>query len=82
VNIEEITALKELMEVTPLELTKKQAEINGAFDTIGILENFQFKFSAEDITRQWQVYGGPSEILALVDSTREAMEKEENKFRD
>jgi len=46
-----------------------------------IAEEFQKKFTEEDIKKKWKVYGGPRKVLELVDSVKEKLESEKLKFR-
>ena len=31
-----------------------------------ILEEFNFKFAEEDITRKWRVFGGPKDVINMI----------------
>lgn len=64
----------------PQELEKMKEDIDKSCELYDLLEPFKVRFQPEDIQRRWQVYGGPKEILELVDVRSQALEKEKSIF--
>jgi len=46
------------------------------------LEEFNFKFSKDDMNRRWQVFGNTKEVTELMDVRKNALEKDKVKFLD
>jgi dynein heavy chain len=63
-NIEELSAIKEIMNGLPMEMEKKQVDIKKCMDIYGILDNFHHKFADEEsYDKMWRVYGAPVETI-------------------
>ena len=68
------------MNMVPSEFEKIGKEIDKSTDLYNIMEQFKYKFSEEDIRRRWLVYGGPNEVLKLIDTQKNQLENEKIKF--
>lgn len=79
-DIERLTDVKQYMANLPLELDKMREDIDKSSELYDLLEPFKVKFNPEDIQRRWQVYGGPKEILELVESRSSALDKDKINF--
>jgi dynein heavy chain, axonemal len=49
-------------------------------EIFGILEEFNYRFSSEDMNRRWTIFGGPKETMELVEQRKNVLEKEKVKF--
>lgn len=56
-------------------MEKMKIEMNKCFGIFTILEQFNYKFSKEDIDRRWNVFGSPSEVLDLIDKRVKELDK-------
>lgn len=50
--------------------------MNQCFDIYKILENFSFRFSKDDMDKRWNIFGGPAEILNLIENRKKELEKD------
>jgi len=64
----------------PIELEKIKEDIDKSSELYDLLEPFKVKFNPEDIQRRWQVFGGPKEIMELVDARNNALDKDKVQF--
>ena len=74
--------IKEKMENLPNELVKVRQEINETVDIYRILEEFNHKFTKEDLNKKWMIFGGPKEVLELMDTRQNSLEKDKVRFLD
>lgn len=49
-------------------------------DIYKILEEFNYKFSKEEMNKRWQVFGNTKEVTELMDVRKNALEKDKVKF--
>ena len=61
-NIEKLVELKEYIANLPFELDKLKTEMGKVFDIFKTMEDFNYKFSNEDMNKKWNVFGGSKEI--------------------
>lgn len=80
-DIESLTTLKRFIADIPGELEKIQFEIQNCLDIYGNLEEFQYRFPTDDLNRRWQVFGGPKDILEMIESRKAVLDKEKEKFQ-
>jgi len=57
-------------------------EITDTIDIYEILEEFDYKFSAEDMNKRWVIFGGPRDVLELMNTRKKTLEKDQTKFMD
>lgn len=81
-NIEKLTDLKEYMKNMPSELEKIKIEMNKCFDIYKILEDFNWRFTTDEMNKRWHVYGGPKDILALIGERNKKVEKDSKRFQE
>lgn len=81
-DIEALTELKEYMQNLPNELLKIDGDQKSSLEIYKILEEFNFKFSKEDMNKRWQVFGNTKEVTELMDVRKNALEKDKVKFLD
>ena len=81
-DIDELTALMELMAQVPTEIEKKMIEIDEYLSKYRILEKFNYKFSTDDMERRWAVYGSPKKIMELIDLKQDDLEKNKAVFKE
>lgn len=63
-NIEELSAIKEIMNGLPAEMEKKQVDIKKCMDIYATLDKFHHMFAdEEDYDKMWRVYGAPIETI-------------------
>lgn len=79
-NIEELTELNEFIAQLPQRLEKSKEDINQSMEVYQIMEEFQYKFSVDDINRKWQVYSYPSDIYELIEARKVLLKKEKTRF--
>ena len=70
------------MQVVPLECEKLKRNIQNNMETFKILDEFMYKFTEEDVKKKWSVFGGPKDIVEIMDTQKGVLEKEKLKFRD
>ena len=80
-DIESLTNLKRFIQEVPNEVEKIQLDIQACLEIYQVLEDFQFRVSSDDLSKKWQVFGGPKEILDLVDTRKAVLDKERDKFQ-
>ena len=68
------------MQNLPNELLRIDTEQKSSLEIYKILEEFNFKFSKEDMNRRWQVFGNAKEVIELMDVRKNALEKDKVKF--
>lgn len=54
--------------------------MKGSLDIYKILEEFNYKFSKEEMNKRWQVFGNTKEVTELMDVRKNALEKDKVKF--
>jgi len=81
-NIEELTEIKEYMLGLPNELEKIKIDMNKCFDIYKMLEDFNWRFSNDEMNRKWNVFAGPRDVMKLVDERTSALDKLKAKFQD
>lgn len=81
-NIEKLTEVKEYMENMPSELEKMKVEMNKCFDIYKILEDFNWRFTNDEMNKRWNVFGAPKEISELIAERQKKLEKDSKKFQD
>ena len=81
-DIEGLTRLKEFIANVPNELEKIKVDINNCLDIYSMLDDFQYRFSAEDMNKKWRIVGGPKDTVELVDLRKVSLEKEKTKFQE
>lgn len=80
-SIEELSAIKEIMQGLPSEMEKKQVDIKKCMDIYATLDNFHHKFAdGEDYDKMWRVYGAPRETKERIEKQQGFLEKEKEKF--
>jgi len=81
-DIEKLTEIKEYMAGIPKDLEGIRLEIGECLEIYGILEEFNYKFSIEDLNKKWLIYGGPKDTLELIEQTKILLEKNVNQFNE
>ena len=81
-DIESLTNLKKYIQDVPNELEKVQTEIQNCLDIFTLLEDFQYRFPTDDLSKRWHVFGGPKDILELVENRKAVLDKEREKFQN
>lgn len=81
-NIEELTEIREYMQGLPAELEKIKLDMKKCFDIYIMLEDFNWRFSQDDMNRRWNVFAGPRDVMKLVDDRTNALEKLKAKFQE
>lgn len=61
-DIEKLVELKEYIANLPIELEKLKTDMNKVFDIYKIMEDFNYKFSTEEMNKRWNVFAGPRDI--------------------
>jgi dynein heavy chain len=56
--------------------------MNKCFDIYTILEEFNWRFTTDEMNRRWQVFGGPKEITQAIDERIKKLEKDSKSFLD
>ena len=79
-DIESLTNLKRFIQDVPGELEKIQLEISSCVEIYMMLEDFHYRFSTDDMNKRWHVFGGPKEIVELIDSRKAFLEREKEKL--
>lgn len=68
------------MKNMPTEIEKIKIEMNKCFDIYKILEDFNWRFTNDEMNRRWLVYGGPKDILSLIGERLKKLDKDSKKF--
>jgi dynein heavy chain len=66
----------------PLELEKHKIDMNKCFDIYKMLEEFNYRFTQDDLSKRWNVFAGPRDVMKLVDDRTNALEKLKAKFQE
>lgn len=69
-DIEKLTQLKEYMMNMPQSLEMMKLSMNSCFDIYKMLEGFNYRFSKEEMSRRWNIFAAPREILQQIDSRK------------
>ena len=62
-DIEKLTQLKEYMVNMPQSLEVMKIQMNSCFDIYKMLEGFNYRFSKDEMSRRWNIFAAPREIL-------------------
>lgn len=65
-----------------MELEKLKTEMNKVFDVYKIMEDFNYKFTPDEMNKRWNVFAGPRDILQLIGEREGKLEKLEAKFAE
>ena len=68
------------MQNLPIEIAKIESEQKSSLEIYKTLEDFNFRFSKDDMNRKWQVFGNTKEVMDLMDLRKNALEKDKVKF--
>ena len=74
-DIEKLTEIKEYMANLPQELDKIKTEINKCLDIYKTLEDYNYRFTTEDMNKRWMIFGGPKDTLELAVKRDKQLEK-------
>jgi dynein heavy chain len=66
----------------PQELEKMREDITDTIDIYEVLEEFDYKFSKEDMNKRWVIFGGPRDALEMMNARKKTLEKDQTKFMD
>ena len=69
-NIEKLTEIMEFMNIVPNDLEKIKQEIEKSMSIYSIMDEFNYCFQEEDIRRKWQVFGGPKDVIKLIEDQK------------
>lgn len=81
-DIEQLTELREYMKNIPIEVEKLKVEQRRSFEIFKILEEFNYRFSKEDMDRKWNTFGAPKDTAELIEKREKELEKEQVKFEE
>ena len=81
-DIEGLTRLKEYISDIPNKIEKIKVDINSCLDIYAMLDEFQYRFAADDLNKKWQIFGGPKDTMELVETRKVSLEKEKTKFHE
>ena len=70
-----MTDLKDYMINMPSEMQKIKIEMNKCFDVYKILEDFNWRFTTEEMTRRWNIFAGPRDVMQLVELREKELDK-------
>lgn len=59
----------------PMEIEKLKVDMDKCFDIYQVLEDFNYKFSTEEMNKRWQIFGSPKEIYALIEERDKQLER-------
>ena len=79
-SIEELTEIKDYMAAVINELDKIKVDINSMMETYEITQTFHYKFSPEEIRKQWVTYQGPKTLFELIEQQTLFLDREKEKF--
>ena len=72
--------LQEYVGNLPIELEKLKSEMNKVFDVYKIMEDFNYKFTPDEMNKRWNVFAGPRDILQLITERESKLDKLKQKF--
>mmetsp|Transcript_23914 Transcript_23914/g.20888 ORF Transcript_23914/g.20888 Transcript_23914/m.20888 type:complete len:103 (+) Transcript_23914:895-1203(+) len=81
-GIEELVELKDFLDVLPGKLVKMSEDIKQVMENYEIMDQFQYKFTEEDLNRKWQVFGGPKDVNDLIENRKSNLVRERDRFYD
>ena len=81
-DIEKLIEIKECIAGIPKELEGIHIEIGECLQIYEILEEFNYKFSIEDLYKKCLIFGGPKNKLELIEQTKVLLDKDRNRFND
>lgn len=81
-DIEKLTEIKDIIQNLPIELEKIKIEINKCLDIYKTLEDYNYRFTAEDMNKRWLIFGGPKETIEIAEKRGKQLEKEKVKFQE
>lgn len=70
------------MNNVPNELEKLKLEMNKGFEIYEVLEEFNWRFSIDDLNRRWNVFAAPRELYKLMEERKKSLEKLQEKFKE
>lgn len=80
-DIEELSAIKDLMSAVPNEIEKLNGKINECMTIYNTLNEFQYTFPEDDdYDKQWKLLGSPQDTLNKIEKHKTVLEKEKDKF--
>lgn len=56
--------------------------MNKVFDVYKIMEDFNYKFTSDEMNKRWNVFAGPRDIMQLISEREGKLEKLEAKFAE
>ena len=66
----------------PVELEAMKVKMNGCFDIFKMLEEFNYKFSKDEMQRRWNIFAAPREIQTMVDLRKGQIDKLKVKYAE
>ncbi|KAL4440889.1 hypothetical protein ABPG74_009302 [Tetrahymena malaccensis] len=82
-NIEKLVELQEyITNMLPIELEKLKSDMNKVFDVYKIMEDFNYKFTPDEMNKRWNVFAGPRDILQLINEREGKLDKLKQKFAE
>jgi dynein heavy chain len=81
-TIKELTELNDYLDNIPGDMEKKKLEIDECMDAFTMVEEFGYKFPADELNKRWEVYGYPLQIQEQTDKRLVDLEKEKADFQE
>lgn len=81
-TIEKLVELKEYIANLPIELEKLKTDMNKVFDVYKIMEDFNYKFTPDEMNKRWNVFAGPRDIKQLIAEREGKLDKLETKYAE
>jgi dynein heavy chain len=79
-NIEELTETRRFIQEIPSTIEKLRGEIDACMGVYEILDEFNFEFSSMDMDQKWKLFGAPKEIVEIIESQTQVLEKQKEAF--
>jgi dynein heavy chain len=70
------------MNTVPNDLEKIKKEIKNSMEIYEMMEEFNYKYSEDDLRRKWDVMGGPKSIIKFIQEQKSSLERDKGRFRE
>lgn len=66
----------------PGEMDKIKIDMQKCFDIYRILEDFNYRFSKDELDKRWIIFGSPEEITQMVEKRVKDLDKDKVRFME
>lgn len=77
-----MTDIREYITSLPGEMDKIKIDMQKCFDIYRILEDFNYRFSKDELDKRWIIFGSPEEITQMVEKRVKDLDKDKVRFME